>query len=243
MCEQRSQYWRKMCNCSFLLTCGPSAGTLFHCPHSQLHPRLSYLLEKSSVCINILQVVFLFFPQLVQVTNHPEPVSQSMSLQQPPQSQYNMPDRDKQLLFSEFEDLSASFRSLYKSVFEQTFNQQGEWCHEIAIDQNGTSVTAVAVTCSSLLVVFPDPWKRLHLIFKSSLLLNILFVDVKIIVLLRSFNGFFFPLLYFQTWNVFTCGLYFVKSWRGYQQSKCLLKALNVGFVCDNDGESARCDP
>uniref|UniRef100_H3DBC7 Forkhead box J3 n=1 Tax=Tetraodon nigroviridis TaxID=99883 RepID=H3DBC7_TETNG len=48
----------------------------------------------------------------------------SMSLQQPPQSQYNMPDRDKQLLFSEFEDLSASFRSLYKSVFEQTFNQQ-----------------------------------------------------------------------------------------------------------------------
>lgn len=49
-----------------------------------------------------------------------------MSLQQPPQSQYNMPDRDKQLLFSEFEDLSASFRSLYKSVFEQSFSQQGE---------------------------------------------------------------------------------------------------------------------
>lgn len=64
------------------------------------------------------------------MTSHPEPVSQSMSLQQPPQSQYNMPDRDKQLLFSEFEDLSASFRSLYKSVFEQTFNQQGEWCQE-----------------------------------------------------------------------------------------------------------------
>ncbi|XP_039971648.1 forkhead box protein J3 isoform X3 [Xiphias gladius] len=60
-----------------------------------------------------------------KVTSHPEPVSQSMSLQQPPQSQYNMPDRDKQLLFSEFEDLSASFRSLYKSVFEQSFSQQG----------------------------------------------------------------------------------------------------------------------
>lgn len=59
------------------------------------------------------------------VASHPEPVSQSMSLQQPPQSQYNMPDRDKQLLFSEFEDLSASFRSLYKSVFEQSFSQQG----------------------------------------------------------------------------------------------------------------------
>lgn len=65
-----------------------------------------------------------------QVTSHPETVSQSMSLQQPPQSQYSMPDRDKQLLFSEFENLSASFRSLYKSVFEQSFSQQGEWPHE-----------------------------------------------------------------------------------------------------------------
>ncbi|KAM8867849.1 forkhead box protein J3 isoform 1-T2 [Synchiropus picturatus] len=59
------------------------------------------------------------------VNSHPEPVSQPMSLQQPPPSQYNMPERDKQLLFSEFEDLSASFRSLYKSVFEQSFSQQG----------------------------------------------------------------------------------------------------------------------
>lgn len=49
-----------------------------------------------------------------------------MSLQQPPQSQYSMPDREKQLPFSDFEDLSASFRSLYKSVFEQSFSQQGE---------------------------------------------------------------------------------------------------------------------
>lgn len=65
-----------------------------------------------------------------QVTSHPETVSQTMSLQQPPQSQYNMPDRDKQLLFSEFENLSASFRSLYKSVFEQSFSQQGERPHE-----------------------------------------------------------------------------------------------------------------
>uniref|UniRef100_A0A4W5KKJ1 Forkhead box J3 n=1 Tax=Hucho hucho TaxID=62062 RepID=A0A4W5KKJ1_9TELE len=48
-----------------------------------------------------------------------------MSLQQPPQPQYSMPERDKQLLFSDFEDLSASFRSLYKSVFEQSFSQQG----------------------------------------------------------------------------------------------------------------------
>lgn len=80
-------------------------------------------------------------PKILQVTSHPEPVSQSMSLQQPPQSQYNMPDRDKQLLFSEFEDLSASFRSLYKSVFEQTFNQQGE----ILIHQNDLTVIVVVV--------------------------------------------------------------------------------------------------
>ncbi|XP_059996344.1 forkhead box protein J3 isoform X5 [Lagenorhynchus albirostris] len=60
-----------------------------------------------------------------RVTNHPEPVSQSLTPQQQPQ--YNLSDRDKQLLFSEynFEDLSASFRSLYKSVFEQSLSQQG----------------------------------------------------------------------------------------------------------------------
>lgn len=132
----------KMCNCSVLLTCAPSAGTLFQCRYSLLHPYLSYLLNTFTGKIitwpKISYRFVWFFFQIVQVTSHPEPVSQSMSLQQPPQSQYNMPDRDKQLLFSEFEDLSASFRSLYKSVFEQTFNQQGEWCHEIA-----TSVTAV----------------------------------------------------------------------------------------------------
>lgn len=49
-----------------------------------------------------------------------------MSLQQTPQGQYSIPDRDKQLLFSDFEDLSASFRSLYKTVFEQSYNTQGE---------------------------------------------------------------------------------------------------------------------
>ncbi|XP_037599116.1 forkhead box protein J3 isoform X5 [Cebus imitator] len=60
-----------------------------------------------------------------RVTSHPESVSQSLTSQQQPQ--YNLPERDKQLLFSEynFEDLSASFRSLYKSVFEQSLSQQG----------------------------------------------------------------------------------------------------------------------
>ncbi|XP_063072087.1 forkhead box protein J3 [Engraulis encrasicolus] len=75
------------------------------------------------------------------VSSHPEPQSavpqqgqmQQGSLapqgqgapQQGPGGHYSIPDRDKQLLFSDFEDLSASFRSLYKSVFEQSFSQQG----------------------------------------------------------------------------------------------------------------------
>ncbi|KAG7520303.1 forkhead box protein J3-like isoform X1 [Solea senegalensis] len=68
------------------------------------------------------------------VSNHSEPSSQSMSQQPtqlappPQQPQYGLPvpeSRDKQLCFSDFEDLSASFRSLYKCVFEQSFSQQG----------------------------------------------------------------------------------------------------------------------
>ncbi|XP_060912576.1 forkhead box protein J3-like isoform X2 [Labrus mixtus] len=66
-----------------------------------------------------------------------EPSSQSLSLQQssklppappPAQSQCGLPiqeSRHKQPCFSDFEDLSASFRSLYKCVFEQSFSQQG----------------------------------------------------------------------------------------------------------------------
>ncbi|XP_010776499.1 LOW QUALITY PROTEIN: forkhead box protein J3 [Notothenia coriiceps] len=89
-------------------------------PRSSLNNSLSDQ-SLASVNLNSVGSVHSYTP----VTTHPEPVSQAMSLQQPPQSQYNMPDRDKQLLFSEFEDLSASFRSLYKSVFEQSFSQQG----------------------------------------------------------------------------------------------------------------------
>ncbi len=63
-----------------------------------------------------------------------------MSLQQAPQAQYSIPERDKQLLFSDFEDLSASFRSLYKTVFEQSYNQQGELhtrtSHQTALEKN-----------------------------------------------------------------------------------------------------------
>ncbi|XP_078414273.1 forkhead box protein J3 isoform X2 [Cetorhinus maximus] len=59
-----------------------------------------------------------------KVTNRADPVSQSLT---PQQQQYNMPERDTKPPFSEynFEDLSASFRSLYKSVFEQSLSQQG----------------------------------------------------------------------------------------------------------------------
>ncbi|KAK7925915.1 hypothetical protein WMY93_008225 [Mugilogobius chulae] len=89
-------------------------------PRSSLNNSLSDQ-SLASVNLNSVGSVHSYTP----VSSHPEPVSQPLSLQQPPQSQYNMPERDKQLLFSDFEDLSASFRSLYKSVFEQSFSQQG----------------------------------------------------------------------------------------------------------------------
>ncbi|KAK3536655.1 hypothetical protein QTP86_015464 [Hemibagrus guttatus] len=89
-------------------------------PRSSLNNSLSDQ-SLASVNLNSVGSVHSYTP----VTSHPEPVSQSMSLQQAPQPQYSIPERDKQLLFSDFEDLSASFRSLYKSVFEQSFSQQG----------------------------------------------------------------------------------------------------------------------
>ncbi|XP_021105546.1 forkhead box protein J3 isoform X4 [Heterocephalus glaber] len=89
-------------------------------PRSSLNNSLSDQ-SLASVNLNSVGSVHSYTP----VTNHPEPVSQSLTPQQQPQ--YNLPERDKQLLFSEynFEDLSASFRSLYKSVFEQSLSQQG----------------------------------------------------------------------------------------------------------------------
>ncbi|XP_052033173.1 forkhead box protein J3 isoform X2 [Apodemus sylvaticus] len=91
-------------------------------PRSSLNNSLSDQ-SLASVNLNSVGSVHSYTP----VTNHPEPVSQSLTPQQQPQPQYNLPDREKQLLFTEynFEDLSASFRSLYKSVFEQSLSQQG----------------------------------------------------------------------------------------------------------------------
>ncbi|XP_056107417.1 forkhead box protein J3 isoform X1 [Rhinichthys klamathensis goyatoka] len=89
-------------------------------PRSSLNNSLSDQ-SLASVNLNSVGSVHNYTP----VSSHPEPVSQSMGLQQAPQAQYSIPDRDKQLLFSDFEDLSASFRSLYKTVFEQSYSQQG----------------------------------------------------------------------------------------------------------------------
>ncbi|XP_021056205.1 forkhead box protein J3 isoform X2 [Mus pahari] len=90
-------------------------------PRSSLNNSLSDQ-SLASVNLNSVGSVHSYTP----VTNHPEPVSQSLTPQQQ-QPQYNLPEREKQLLFTEynFEDLSASFRSLYKSVFEQSLSQQG----------------------------------------------------------------------------------------------------------------------
>lgn len=84
-----------------------------------------------------LFVISSFF-SVLKVSSHSEPSSQSLSLQQPaqpplpppppPQPQFGLSvpeSRDKLLCFSDFEDLSASFRSLYKCVFEQPFSQPG----------------------------------------------------------------------------------------------------------------------
>ncbi|NP_001277625.1 forkhead box protein J3 isoform X2 [Mus musculus] len=91
-------------------------------PRSSLNNSLSDQ-SLASVNLNSVGSVHSYTP----VTNHPEPVSQPLTPQQQQQPQYNLPEREKQLLFTEynFEDLSASFRSLYKSVFEQSLSQQG----------------------------------------------------------------------------------------------------------------------
>uniref|UniRef100_A0A4W5KMK4 Fork-head domain-containing protein n=1 Tax=Hucho hucho TaxID=62062 RepID=A0A4W5KMK4_9TELE len=90
-------------------------------------PRSS-LSDQSLASVNLNSVGSLH--SYTPVSSHLEPSSQSLSLQQPPpspppQPQYSVAEQDKQLLFSDFEDLSVSFRNLYKSVFQQSFSQQG----------------------------------------------------------------------------------------------------------------------
>ncbi|KAG5275315.1 hypothetical protein AALO_G00146040, partial [Alosa alosa] len=95
----------------------PRVGFCRDSPRSSLNNSLS---DQSLASVNL--------NSYTPVSTHAEAVSQvsqPLPLQQAPQPQYSIPERDKQLLFSDFEDLSASFRSLYKSVFEQSFSQQG----------------------------------------------------------------------------------------------------------------------
>ncbi|XP_067873517.1 forkhead box protein J3 isoform X3 [Heterodontus francisci] len=88
-------------------------------PRSSLNNSLS---DTSLASVNLNNVGSVH--NYAQVTNRADSVSQSLT---PQQQQYNMPERDTKPPFSEynFEDLSASFRSLYKSVFEQSLSQQG----------------------------------------------------------------------------------------------------------------------
>ncbi|XP_024239557.1 forkhead box protein J3 [Oncorhynchus tshawytscha] len=92
-------------------------------PRSSLNNSLS---DQSLASVN-LNSMHRYTP----VSSNLEP-SQSLSLQQPPpppspppQPQCSVAEQDKQLLFSDFEDLSVSFQNLYKSVFQQSFSQQG----------------------------------------------------------------------------------------------------------------------
>ncbi|XP_055748160.1 forkhead box protein J3-like isoform X3 [Salvelinus fontinalis] len=99
-------------------------------PRSSLNNSISDQ-SLASVNLNRVGIVHSYTP----VSNHSEPSSQSLSLKlhpppplpppPQPQPQYNVAEGDKQLLFSDCSDLSASFRSLYKSVFEQSFSQHG----------------------------------------------------------------------------------------------------------------------
>uniref|UniRef100_A0A4W3JIE2 Forkhead box J3 n=1 Tax=Callorhinchus milii TaxID=7868 RepID=A0A4W3JIE2_CALMI len=91
-------------------------------PRSSLNNSLSDT-SLASVTLNSVGSVHNY----AQVTNRADSVSQTLTPQQQQQQQYNMPERDNKPPFSEynFEDLSASFRSLYKSVFEQSLSQQG----------------------------------------------------------------------------------------------------------------------
>ncbi|XP_073441636.1 forkhead box protein J3 isoform X2 [Dendrobates tinctorius] len=83
-------------------------------PRSSLNNSLS---DQSVASLNLNSVgsVHSYTP----VTSHPEQTAPTLTQQ----SQYNTPEREK--LFSEynFEDLSDSFRSLYKNVFAQSISQ------------------------------------------------------------------------------------------------------------------------
>ncbi|KAG8568803.1 hypothetical protein GDO81_014159 [Engystomops pustulosus] len=83
-------------------------------PRSSLNNSLS---DQSVASLNLNSVgsVHSYTP----VTSHPEQPAPTL----PQQSQYNTPEREKLFHEYNFEDLSDSFRSLYKNVFAQSISQ------------------------------------------------------------------------------------------------------------------------
>ncbi|XP_068096646.1 forkhead box protein J3 isoform X2 [Hyperolius riggenbachi] len=83
-------------------------------PRSSLNNSLSDQ-SVSSLNLNSVGSVHSYTP----VTSHPEPSAPTITQQ----SQYNTPEREKLFAEYNFEDLSDSFRSLYKNVFAQSVGQ------------------------------------------------------------------------------------------------------------------------
>nr|DBA16376.1 TPA: hypothetical protein GDO54_003772 [Pyxicephalus adspersus] len=83
-------------------------------PRSSLNNSLSDQ-SVSSLNLNSVGSVHSYTP----VTSHPEPSAPTLTQQ----SQYNTPEREKLFAEYNFEDLSDSFRSLYRNVFAQSASQ------------------------------------------------------------------------------------------------------------------------
>ncbi|KAG8434293.1 hypothetical protein GDO86_012608 [Hymenochirus boettgeri] len=83
-------------------------------PRSSLNNSLSDQ-SVSSLNLNNTNSVHSYTP----VSNHPEPTAQTLTQQLP----YSTQEREKLFPEYNFEDLSDSFRSLYKSVFEHSVSQ------------------------------------------------------------------------------------------------------------------------
>ncbi|PIO25544.1 hypothetical protein AB205_0085850, partial [Aquarana catesbeiana] len=83
-------------------------------PRSSLNNSLSDQ-SVSSLNLNSVGSVHSYTP----VTSHPEPSASNLTQQ----SQYSTPEREKLFPDYNFEDLSDSFRSLYKNVFAQSASQ------------------------------------------------------------------------------------------------------------------------
>ncbi|XP_018081557.1 forkhead box protein J3 isoform X3 [Xenopus laevis] len=83
-------------------------------PRSSLNNSLS---DQSVSSLNLNNVGSVH--SYTSVTSHPEPSAQTLTQQSP----YSAPERDKLFTEYNFEDLSDSFRSLYKSVFKHSVSQ------------------------------------------------------------------------------------------------------------------------